>query len=142
MFLPHGIALFGSTPIEAHVGYSDFGPKRLWEAEWHLDEKTRYSVIGSLALSLLFRRLKLPKGPSLHSLRHSHCSHLLASGVLLPAVSARPGAWVDTDDPGNLLAYDPRARRRGGAEMGGVPESADGGRSAAERTSTVKVPSA
>ena len=47
--------------------------------------------IGELApraLSLLFRRLKLPKGASLHSLRHSHCSHLLASGVPLPAVSA------------------------------------------------------
>src|ERR1700691_6246598 len=34
---------------------------------------------------------KLPKGASLHSLRHSHCSHLLASGVPLPAVSARLG---------------------------------------------------
>ncbi|MGA3202622.1 MAG: tyrosine-type recombinase/integrase [Bryobacteraceae bacterium] len=42
-------------------------------------------------MSLLFRRLKLPKGASLHSLRHSHCSHLLASGVPLPAVSARLG---------------------------------------------------
>jgi integrase len=40
---------------------------------------------------LLFRRLKLPKGASLHSLRHSHCSHLLASGVPLPAVSVRLG---------------------------------------------------
>jgi integrase len=37
------------------------------------------------------RRLKLPKRASLHSLRHSHCSHLLASGVPLPAVSARLG---------------------------------------------------
>jgi site-specific recombinase XerD len=34
---------------------------------------------------------KLPKGASLHFLRHSHCSHLLASGVPLPAVSARLG---------------------------------------------------
>jgi site-specific recombinase XerD len=45
----------------------------------------------SAAVSLLFRRPKLPKGASLHSLRHSHCSHLLASGVPLPAVSARLG---------------------------------------------------
>ena len=44
----------------------------------------------SAAVSLLFRRLKLPKA-SLHSPRHSHCSHLLASGVPLPAVSARLG---------------------------------------------------
>jgi integrase len=42
----------------------------------------------SAAVSLLFRRLKLPKGASLHSLRHTHTSHLLASGVPLPAVSA------------------------------------------------------
>jgi integrase len=44
-------------------------------------------------MSLLFRRLKLPKGASLHSLRHTHTSHLLASGVPLPAVSARLGPW-------------------------------------------------
>jgi integrase len=45
----------------------------------------------SAAVSLLFRRLKLPKGASLHSLRHTHTSHLLASGEPLPAVSARLG---------------------------------------------------
>jgi integrase len=45
----------------------------------------------SAAVSLLFRRVKLPKGTSLHSLRHTHTSHLLASGVPLPAVSARLG---------------------------------------------------
>ena len=45
----------------------------------------------SSSVSLLFRRLKLPKGTSLHSLRHTHTSHLLASGVPLPAVSARLG---------------------------------------------------
>jgi integrase len=45
----------------------------------------------SAAVSLLFRRLHLPKGTSLHSLRHTHTSHLLASGVPLPAVSARLG---------------------------------------------------
>jgi integrase len=45
----------------------------------------------SAAVSLLFRRLKLPKGISLHSLRHTHTSELLASGVPLPVVSARLG---------------------------------------------------
>jgi integrase len=45
----------------------------------------------SATVSLLFRRLQLPKGTSLHSLRHTHTSHLLASGVPLPAVSARLG---------------------------------------------------
>lgn len=45
----------------------------------------------SSAVSLLFRRLKLPRGTSLHSLRHTHTSQLLASGVPLPAVSARLG---------------------------------------------------
>ena len=39
----------------------------------------------SSSVSLLFRRLKLPKGKSLHSLRHAHGSHMLASGVPLPA---------------------------------------------------------
>jgi integrase len=45
----------------------------------------------SAAVSLVFRRLKLPKGASLHSLRHTHTSHLLADGVPLPVVSARLG---------------------------------------------------
>ena len=45
----------------------------------------------SAAVSLLFRRLKLPKGASLHSLRHTHTSHLLADGVPLPVVSTRLG---------------------------------------------------
>jgi len=40
---------------------------------------------------LPFRRRRLPKGASLHSLRHSQRSHLLASSVPLPAVSARLG---------------------------------------------------
>jgi integrase len=45
----------------------------------------------SASVSRLFRRLKMPKGASLHSLRHTHASHLLADGVSLPAVSARLG---------------------------------------------------
>jgi integrase len=45
----------------------------------------------SAAVSALFRKLKLPKGTSLHTLRHTHGSHLLAAGMELPAVSARLG---------------------------------------------------
>ena len=45
----------------------------------------------SSAVSLLFRRLGLPKGASLHSLRHSHGSHLVADGVPLPVVAERLG---------------------------------------------------
>ena len=45
----------------------------------------------SAAVSLLCRRLKLPKGASLHTLRHSHGSHLLTAGVPLPDVSKRLG---------------------------------------------------
>ena len=45
----------------------------------------------SSAVSALFRRLKLPKGTSLHTLRHTHGSHLLVAGMELPAVSARLG---------------------------------------------------
>jgi integrase len=47
------------------------------------------SISGTV--SALFRRLKLPKGASLHSLRHTHGSHLLAAGMELTAVSARLG---------------------------------------------------
>jgi integrase len=45
----------------------------------------------SSVVSLLFRRLGLPKGASLHSLRHSHGSHLVADGVPFPVVSERLG---------------------------------------------------
>jgi integrase len=47
----------------------------------------------SATVSALFKRLKIrkPKGSSLHLLRHSHGSHMLASGVPLPVVSERLG---------------------------------------------------
>jgi integrase len=47
----------------------------------------------SASVSALFRRLKIPKpkGAALHLLRHTHTSHLLASHVPLPVVSARLG---------------------------------------------------
>jgi len=42
-------------------------------------------------VSLLFRNLKLPKGASLHTRRHTRGSHLLAAGVPLTDVSKRLG---------------------------------------------------
>lgn len=47
----------------------------------------------SSSVSALFKRLKIPKpkGASLHLLRHSHGSHLLAAGMEMPAVSERLG---------------------------------------------------
>jgi integrase len=45
----------------------------------------------SSVVSLLFRRLGLPRGASLHSLRHTHGSHLVADGVPLPVVAERLG---------------------------------------------------
>lgn len=42
-------------------------------------------------MSLLCRRLKLPKGASLHTLRHSHGSFLLANGMDWATVSERLG---------------------------------------------------
>lgn len=51
----------------------------------------------SASVSALCRRLKLPKGVSLHTLRHSHASHLLVGGMEVTAVSARLGhATVST----------------------------------------------
>jgi integrase len=51
----------------------------------------------SSKVSLLCGRLKLPKGASLHTLRHSHFSQLIADGADVAAVSARAGhanAWT------------------------------------------------
>jgi integrase len=45
----------------------------------------------SASVSALFKRLKLPKGASLHTLRHTHGSHLLAGGMEITAVSERLG---------------------------------------------------
>lgn len=45
----------------------------------------------SASVSSLCRRLKLPKGVSLHTLRHTHGSHLLAAGMEITAVSERLG---------------------------------------------------
>ena len=47
----------------------------------------------SATISKLFRRLGIekPKGNSLHLLRHTMASHMLAGGVPLPAVSTRLG---------------------------------------------------
>jgi len=45
----------------------------------------------SSTVSRLCRRLGLPKGASLHVLRHSHASLLLADGMDLATVSARLG---------------------------------------------------
>jgi integrase len=45
----------------------------------------------SASVSALCRRLKLPKGVSLHTLRHSHGSQLLAAGLEITAVSERLG---------------------------------------------------
>lgn len=47
------------------------------------------SLSGSV--SNLRKKLKLPPGASLHTLRHTHASQLLAAGVELPVVSARLG---------------------------------------------------
>ena len=45
----------------------------------------------SATVSNLCKKLKLPKGVSLHTLRHSHGSHLLAAGMEITTVSERLG---------------------------------------------------
>jgi integrase len=47
------------------------------------------SVSGTA--SALCRRMKMPKGVGLHTLRHTHGSQLIAGGMELPAVSKRLG---------------------------------------------------
>jgi integrase len=63
------------------------------QAHWDCPSEETTQTRGSnfLGAVLLFRRLKLPKGASLPLLRRSQYSHLLPSGVPLPAVSARLG---------------------------------------------------
>jgi integrase len=45
----------------------------------------------SSSISLLCRRLKLLHGASLHTLRHTHATHMLVGGVPLQVVSERLG---------------------------------------------------
>ena len=45
----------------------------------------------SISASTLCKRLKLPMGVKLHTLRHMHGSHLLAAGMEITAVSERLG---------------------------------------------------
>lgn len=45
----------------------------------------------SASVSNLRKKLKLPAGASLHTLRHTHATYLLAAGVELPVVSERLG---------------------------------------------------
>jgi integrase len=87
------------TTIEAHRKHQDEF-RRQFGADYRADLDLIFANPDgtplkpnsvSATVSLLFRRLKLPKGASLHSLRHTHTSHLLASGVPLPVVSARLG---------------------------------------------------
>src|ERR1035437_9370499 len=59
----------------------------------------------SSKVSLLCRKLKLPEGTSLHTLRHSHFSQLVADGADVGAVAARAGTrtqvrlWASTPTP-------------------------------------------
>jgi integrase len=98
---PRRINLPGSVriPLEVHRQRQDefrlqFGPD--YRAELDLifanpDGTPLRPDSISASVSLLCRRLGLPKGASLHTLRHSHGSTLLADGVDLATVSERLG---------------------------------------------------
>jgi integrase len=82
----------------------------------------------SSGVSLLFRRLGLPKGASLHSLRHSHGSHLIADGVPLPVVAERLGhssirTTVDVYTHALRGQDDDAARRWDEFQRRGTPDS-------------------
>jgi integrase len=98
---PHVVAMPPSIlgPLEEHRKQQDgfrqqFGPD--YRADLDLifanpDGSPLKPDSVSASVSLLFRKLKLPRGTSLHSLRHTHASELLDAGVPLPVVSARLG---------------------------------------------------
>ena len=78
----------------------------------------------SASVSLLFRNLKLPKGASLHTLRHTHGSHLLAAGVPLTDVSKRLGHVKPACHSHGLCsraAGPGRSRREGVGEVSEAP---------------------
>ena len=82
----------------------------------------------SSGVSLLFRKLSLPKGASLHSLRHSHGSHLVADGVPLPVVAERLGhssirTTVDVYAHALRGQDDDAARRWDEFQRRGTPDS-------------------
>jgi integrase len=82
----------------------------------------------SSGVSLLFRRLGLPKGASLHSLRHSHGSHLVVDGVPLPVVAERLGhssirTTVDVYTHALRSQDDDAARRWDEFQRRGTPDS-------------------
>src|SRR5713101_9380971 len=91
----------------------------------------------SASVSLLCRRLGLPKGASLHTLRHSHGSVLLADGVDLATVSERRGhssVRVTADiyshalrgrDQDAAKRWDEFMRRNGGSHYGEVKTPAN-----------------
>ena len=91
----------------------------------------------SASVSLLCRRLGLPKGVSLHTLRHSHGSVLLADGVDLATVSERPGhssVRVTADiyshalrgrDQDAARRWDEFMRRNGGSRDGDLTRRAN-----------------
>jgi integrase len=67
-------------------------------------------------VSLLMRQLGLPKGVSLHTLRHTHGSHLLSRGVPLPAVSKRLG-HANTNTTATIYAHALEADDRLAADV-------------------------
>ena len=77
----------------------------------------------STFVSALCRRLKLPEGASLHILRPSHGSYLIASGGDLQTASARPGhsnVRVSAEFYAHVLRGrdDERARKRESSSAG------------------------
>jgi integrase len=67
-------------------------------------------------VSLLVRRLGFPKGVSLHTLRHTHGSHLLSQGVPLPSVSKRLG-HANTNITATIYAHALEADDRLAADV-------------------------
>ncbi len=98
---PRKVELPPSMPdcLEAHRLRQDefrrqFGPDYRWDLDLifaNPDGSPLMPNSVSATVSRLCRRLGLPKGASLHVLRHSHASLLLADGVDLATVSARLG---------------------------------------------------
>jgi integrase len=88
----------------------------------------------SSTVSRVCRRLGLPKGASLHVLRHSHASLLLAHGVDLATVSARLG-HSSVRTTADIYSHAIRGKDRAAAQR--WDDIMQRGREEAERVKTV-----
>jgi integrase len=97
---PRGITIPGVTMEALRRQQAEHGKNRAMFPDYRFDLDLVFATSSgeplrpdsvSAKVALLCRKLKLPKGASLHTLRHSHGSQLIAGGETVANVSQRLG---------------------------------------------------